>query len=139
GPRLNVRPLFHGYVRSLFRMNVGLHIVDWIAPVSVLRRPTSYDVEVHLSQVACDLTHLSGANRSMIDARDCADLGARAAEEHLVGQINLGAIDLTFLNLHPQFVLNQLDYRAACNPFKNVVCDLRSRYHSVAKHEEIRC
>ena len=63
----------------------------------------------------------------MVDSRDGADLRAGAAKEHLVSQIKFRAIDRPLLDLHPQFVANQLNHRAARNTFENVIRDRRRR------------
>src|SRR5581483_409138 len=74
-------------VGSFFGSDGLLHVVNRMTPVAVLRHMPSHDIEIQTPQAVRDLTHLARTDHAMIDPRDRADLRARAAEEHLIGQV----------------------------------------------------
>src|SRR5690349_11043794 len=97
--------LLHRYVIAFFRAgDFFLYVVNRMTPLSILRNSAAHDIEVHLPQVSRDFPDFAGSDGPMIDARDRADLRAGTAKEHLVGEVKLSAIDLTFLDFESKLV-----------------------------------
>src|SRR5688572_5618956 len=62
-------------------------------PVAVLRQPAADSVEIAITDQAPDRPDLAGPDRPMVDLHHGRDLDAGAAQEHLVRDIELGAVD----------------------------------------------
>src|SRR5262249_36336006 len=97
------------------------------------------DIEVKLAQPAGIFPDLPRTHRTVINACDRADLRARSAEEHLVGQIEFRTVDLPFLNFHPQLVAQQLNDGPSCNTFQDIVRNRRRAHDAITQHKEVRC
>src|SRR5262245_41657979 len=108
-----------------------------MAPFPIFGNAPTDNIEVHLPQMSSHVTDLAGSDGSMVDACDRANLRACSAKEHLIGEIQFGPVDLTFLNLGSKFIPEQLDNRPTRDSFENIVCNRRSRKYAIAEHEEI--
>ncbi len=73
----------------------------------------------------------------MVDLGDRRDLDAGAAQEHLVGDVQLGPVDRADLD-RDLLVAEQLHHREAGHALEDVVVDRRGQRHAVADDEEVR-
>src|SRR5688500_15782960 len=89
-------------------------------PVAVLREPPAHRVEVPVADQPADRAHLAGADRTVVDLDDRRDLDAGPAQQHLVGDVQLGAVDRAGLDGDP-LVPEQLDDRLAGHALEQVV------------------
>src|SRR6267142_5862052 len=90
--------------RRANRMRVNLRAserlgVDRRAPLRVGRRAGTDGVEVRLAHLGGERAHRAVADGVAIDGEDRRDLGGGAGKERLVGDVELGAVDLALLHL----------------------------------------
>ena len=109
-----------------------------MAPFAIFGHLPANHIEVKFSQMSRDFSQFACSDRTMIDGCNRADLRARAAVERFVGKIQLGSVDLPFLNFHLQFFANELDHGTPRDAFQNVGRDRRRRQGAITIHDEIR-
>ena len=74
-------------------VRVGSPARDLRQPVRVLGQPAAHRVEVAVADELPDRADLARADRPMVDLDDRRDLDAGPAQEHLVGDVQLGPVD----------------------------------------------
>ena len=73
-----------------------------------------------------DRANLAIADLIVIDAHDRRDLRGGATGEHLVRQVQLGAVNLPLLDLQPKHLAREHDQRITGNAFKDATANVRS-------------
>src|SRR5437899_9704924 len=97
-------------------------LVDRGQPVAILWPPAAHRLEVAILDGSRDRPDRAGAHRPVVDFDHRADLDAGAAQQDLVGHVQLGAVDRAGFRLEP-LVLRKLHDRLAGDPFEDVVID----------------
>src|SRR5207253_7063817 len=105
-------------------------------PAAILRRLAANGVEVDLAHLCCDRSALALADGAVIDARHRRDLSARAAEEDLIGDIQLGAVNLAYRG-RDAAVRGDLENAGPGDALEDVVGSGGRDQDSVANEEEV--
>ena len=106
-------------------------------PAPVFGQVAAHRVEVALADQPRDRADRAVADGAMVDLDHRAHLDAGPAQEDLVTDVELGAIDRADLDRDPG-ILRQLDDRLAGDALEDVVGHRRRQEHAVANHEQIR-
>src|SRR3954471_20272699 len=77
------------------------------APLGVLRHATVDDVEVARLELGRDRADLAVADRTAVDLQQRRHVGRRAGHEHLIGDVELAAVDAAGLDLEAVLALRQ--------------------------------
>src|SRR5215218_11184015 len=83
----------------------------------VARIPPTYGVEKRLADTGGDRAALGVSDRAPVDRLDPGDLHAGAAEEGLVGDVELRAVNRALFD-RDAGILRELDHRAASDAFE---------------------
>src|SRR5438105_11989880 len=111
--------------------------VDRQRPVSVLGVVASDGLEVDLLQLLGELAHPPVRDRPAVHLDHRRDLRPGPAEEDLVADVELRAVDASLDHGHLQLLTDQPDHQAAGDPLQDVVGDRRGREHAVLQDEEV--
>jgi hypothetical protein len=106
-------------------------------PLGVFGIPPSQDVFVKRAQLCGDRPHHAGAYGTEVHASDGDHLRSGACHEQLLGDIQLGTVDGTFDHCQSQFLLRELDDRAAGDALEDVVRCRRGDHDTVADDEHV--
>src|SRR5438128_1233240 len=108
-------------------------------PLREPRVDTADDVHVRARQAGRDRADLAVAEWEPVDRQDRRDLVAAAAEERLVGHVELGAIDLALDHAHAeQLGADRVHQGRARDALEDVCGDGRRDEPALAYHEERR-
>src|SRR5574338_928558 len=113
-------------------------LVDRHAPLGEALVDAPNHVHVRGEHALGDGTHAAAAQLEAIDGEDRGDLVAAAAEERLVGHVELGAGDVALDALHPERGGHRVDQGGAGDRLQDVARDGRGDELAPAHHEEGR-
>src|SRR5258708_24467726 len=112
--------------------------IDRRAPFRVVAGLAAHDREIFLLESAGELAWLAVADGLPVDREDRLDLVAGAAEERLLGGVELGAVDLALIGLAAEILLEDPHHRGARDALEDVARDARRHRHTVPHHEKAR-
>src|SRR6185437_12367194 len=110
--------------------------VDRHPPVIVAALAPTNDVVVVGLDGSRDRADLSGADDVVVDRDDAANFRAGATKEHLVGDVQLGAVDLAFESRNLQDVPTELEDALASDTLENPTGETRSDRDAVSDDEK---
>ena len=87
-----------------------------------------------LLQRAGELAGRAVPHREVVDRDQRLDLGERSAQEHFVGDIELGAVDLAAFDRDAQMLLSEFGHRGQRDPLQHAAGTRRGDQHAVADH-----
>src|SRR2546423_3985668 len=111
--------------------------VDGCEPGPVFAIPAAHDLEIQFLQPLDDRPDLAIADEPAVDVDHRRNLGAGAAEEDLVGNVELGAVDRALEDFHAELGTEQLDHGEPGEALENIVGRRRREHLAVANHEDI--
>src|SRR2546422_2987806 len=107
------------------------------APLRISLVDAPDDFHVGLEHASGDRPDLAITEREAIDRDDRRDLVAAPAEERLLGDVELGAVDLALDHVQPESIrANLLDEGRARDGLEDVGGDRRRDEPALADHEE---
>src|SRR5437773_2590643 len=112
--------------------------LDLRQPVPICRTVAPRHTEVEVVDPLHQGARLAVAHRNAVDRADRHDLPAAAAEEGLVTDIELRAVDVTLLDGKVELSREELDERLTGDAFQDVIRDRRRDHYPLLDREQAR-